>query len=79
MPTTPLLLIPAARYPARNAACAVSNCIEYTFGASILASTMANFWLDAVLAASVVACPIRPPTATITSHFCCTYPLRLGP
>ena len=28
VPTTPVLLMPAARYPARNAAWAVSNCME---------------------------------------------------
>src|SRR6266545_2479087 len=79
VPTTPDLLTPAARYPARNAAWAVSNCIENTFGESILASTIANFWLGLALAASPVALAMSPPTATIRSHFCCTYPLRLGP
>ncbi len=78
VPTVPDLLTPAARYPARNAACAVSNCIENTFDSGILASTMANFWLALAFAALVVASPMRPPTATIRSHFCCTNWVRFG-
>src|SRR2546423_14429488 len=72
VPTTPLLLIPAARYPARKPACAGSNCIEYTFGDALLASTMANFWFGLAVGASVGALPLRPPTPPVRAHFCRT-------
>jgi hypothetical protein len=70
VPTTPVSVTPAARYPARKAASSVAKLSVRTFGigGSYPKSMIANFWSGFSAAAAAVSSPSRNPTVTIRSQ-----------